>query len=177
MNDVVPLRKRMSVVRSDITSLDVDAIVNAANESLLGGGGVDGAIHMVAGPELLRECEEIGGCETGAAVITGGYKLAARHVIHTVGPIYRNGMAGEADMLASCYASSLDLAAEHELQHIAFSCISTGVYGYPRDAAALVAVQTVTQWLLENEFPDHVTFCCFHHDDEAIYQRLLSSTH
>ncbi|MCA9296238.1 MAG: O-acetyl-ADP-ribose deacetylase [Phycisphaerales bacterium] len=170
---IVPFRNRMSVVRADITSLDVDALVNAANETLLGGGGVDGAIHMVAGPELLAECRTLGGCPTGEARITGGYNLRARHVIHTVGPVYRNGRSGEDELLRSCYLSSLELAEEHGLNSVAFSCISTGVYGYPKDLAADVAVRAVIGWLREHDRPHHVTFCCFHEDDAALYTQLI----
>src|SRR4051812_2551786 len=131
---------RLTVVRGDITRLSVDAIVNAANSSLLGGGGVDGAIHEAAGPELVEECRHFGGCPTGAARITAGYRLPARHVIHTVGPVYCDGRGGEADLLRSCYRESLRLAAEAGLETVAFPCISTGVFGYPQREACEVAV-------------------------------------
>jgi len=168
-----PFRKRMFATQSDITSLDVDALVNAANESLLGGGGVDGAIHRAAGPELLEACREIGGCPTGEARRTPGFRLRAAHVIHTVGPMYRNGRSGEAELLRSCYESSLTLAASHDVETIAFPCISTGIYGYPKHDAANVAVSAVTAWLREHDLPRRVTFCCFHGDDLALYQQLL----
>jgi O-acetyl-ADP-ribose deacetylase (regulator of RNase III) len=168
---------RMNVVQGDITRLNVDAIVNAANESLQGGGGVDGAIHRAAGPGLLAECRQIGGCPTGSAVMTGGYQLTARHVIHTVGPVYRGGRRGEAALLRSCYCESLRLAAEAVLRSVAFPCISTGVYGYPKDEACDVAVDAVANWLATNGLPETVTFCCFGADDAALYRaRLLNES-
>lgn len=166
---------RMRVVQGDITRLEVDAIVNAANESLLGGGGVDGAIHRAAGPELLAECRQLDGCPTGQAKMTRGYRLAARHVIHTVGPVYHGGNRGEADLLASCYRESLRLAEEAELATVAFPCISTGVYGYPKREACEVAVTTVSEWLARHSLPETVTFCCFGADDAALYSDRLTS--
>ncbi len=170
---VHPDLSRIFVTQGDITLLDVDAIVNAANETLLGGGGVDGAIHRAAGPELLAECRTLGGCPTGHAKITGGYRLPARHVIHTVGPVYRDGSRGETALLASCYVESLKLAEEHGLQSIAFPCISTGVYGYPKREACQVAVKVVGEWLAEHELPREVTFCCFGEEDAELYRGEL----
>jgi O-acetyl-ADP-ribose deacetylase (regulator of RNase III) len=160
---------RIQIVRGDITRLKVDAIVNAANESLLGGGGVDGAIHRAAGPGLLEECRKLRGCATGAAKITGGHRLPARHVIHAVGPIYSGGASGEADLLRSCYRESLRLAQEAGLTSIAFPCISTGVHGYPKSEACDIAVATVAEWLDARERPQMVTFCCFGDDDAKLY--------
>jgi O-acetyl-ADP-ribose deacetylase (regulator of RNase III) len=167
--------KRMTVVQDDITRLNVDAIVNAANESLLGGGGVDGAIHRAAGPELLEECRRLGGCSTGLAVMTSGYRLTARHAIHTVGPVYRDGARGEPDLLQSCYRESLRLAAEAGLKSIAFPCISTGVYRFPKNEACEIAVSTVADWMAEHALPEKVTFCCFAAEDASLYRQRLDT--
>jgi O-acetyl-ADP-ribose deacetylase (regulator of RNase III) len=150
----------LEVVTGDITALAVDAIVNAANSSLLGGGGVDGAIHRAAGPELLAECRTLGGCPTGDARITRGYRLPARFVVHTVGPVWQGGGQDEDGLLASCYRRSLEVAARHGLRAIAFPAISTGVYGFPPDRAAPIAVATVRDTLPVGEF-ERVVFCCF----------------
>jgi len=169
-----PVREsRINVTDGDITRLDMDAIVNAANESLLGGGGVDGAIHRAAGPGLLEACRKHNGCPTGQARITGGYDLKARHVIHTVGPVYRDGAQGEADLLRSCYCSSLRLAEKHGFEAVAFPCISTGVYGYPKDEACAIAVTTVARWLDTHKLPQSVTFCCFGAGDAERYRHAL----
>ena len=166
---------RLQVVVGDITRLKVDAVVNAANESLLGGGGVDGAIHRAAGPGLLEECRQIGGCPTGDARITGGYNLPARHVIHTVGPRWKGGGAGEAELLAAAYASSLDLAREHGLRSVAFPAISTGAYGYPADAAAEIAVRTVAGYVRREPAAfDRVIFCCFSEESAERHRRALA---
>ena len=167
------VRERIQINQADVTRLDVDAIVNAANKSLLGGGGVDGAIHREAGPGLLDECRKLGGCETGHAKLTRGHRLQARHVIHTVGPVYAGGQSGEAELLASCYRECLRLAAEARLETIAFPCISTGIYGYPQAEACDIAVSTVVKWLAANDFPKSVNFCCFLEEDAALYRAKL----
>jgi O-acetyl-ADP-ribose deacetylase (regulator of RNase III) len=163
----------MDVVRGDITRLAVDAIVNAANRSLLGGGGVDGAIHRAAGPQLLEECGRLGGCPTGQAKMTGGYGLPARHVIHAVGPVYHDGRSGEPGLLRSCYVESLQLAKDTDLKSIAFPCISTGVYDYPKDDACAIAIAAVSEWLAAHELPERVIFCCFGADDARRYEDRL----
>ena len=169
------MKPGLSAIQADITTLDVDAIVNAANSSLLGGGGVDGAIHRAAGPELLAECRALNGCRTGEAKITRGYRLKARHIIHTVGRVWHGGDRGEADLLRSCHVNSLTLAAEHALQSIAFPCISTGVYRFPVDQAAEIAVQTVREFLRKPSTIQSVVFCCFSADDHRRYQTLVEA--
>jgi O-acetyl-ADP-ribose deacetylase (regulator of RNase III) len=159
------------VLQADITTLAVDAIVNAANESLLGGGGVDGAIHRAAGPELLAYCRGLHGCPTGQAKITPGFRLPAKWVIHTVGPVWQGGHAGEPALLAGCYRNSLALALEHAVRRIAFPSISTGVYGYPKEAAARIAVAAMREF--DSQF-DEIVACCFSAADKALYERILA---
>ena len=167
------VKNQIQVVQGDITKLDCDGIVNAANRSLLGGGGVDGAIHRAAGPELLAECRTLHGCRTGEAKITKGYRLKAKYIIHTVGPIY-SGTAEGAAQLADCYRNSLDLAKEHDVHSIAFPAISTGVYGYPLDAATQIAVDTVTDWLQSHvDYDMRVIFCCFDARTAQVYQTKM----
>jgi O-acetyl-ADP-ribose deacetylase (regulator of RNase III) len=167
------MQARIRLETGDITRLAVDAIVNAANSSLLGGGGVDGAIHRAAGPELLNECRTLNGCAPGEAKLTRGYRLSAAHVIHTVGPIWRGGNAGEAETLAACYRNSLRIAVENGFASVAFPAISTGVYGYPRDAAARIAVKSVTVHLATHAYPEAVIFVCFDASTEAVYRAAL----
>lgn len=163
-------RVSMKAIKADITTLAVDAIVNAANSSLLGGGGVDGAIHRAAGPELVQECRLLGGCKTGDAKITKGYRLPAGHVIHTVGPVWRGGDHGEPQLLASCYRRALELAVANGARSIAFPSISTGIYGYPVEQAADIAVATVRA----GQFEGDVIFCCFSEADLRVYELVLS---
>jgi len=167
-------RQRMKAVRADITTLAVDAIVNAANNTLLGGGGVDGAIHRAAGPELLAECRTLGGCATGDAKITRGYRLPAKHVIHTVGPIWHGGAHGEPELLASCYRRSLEVAAAHGCTTIAFPAISCGVYGYPIEAATDIAVRECAAFLERDARIEEVTFAVFSSEHLAVYERRLA---
>lgn len=163
---------RIHIIQGDITRLKVDAIVNAANEQLAGGGGVDGAIHRAAGPQLARACRQIGGCPTGQARITPGFELPAGYIIHTVGPVWQGGDQGEAELLASCYRQSLLLAVKHNLKHIAFPAISTGVYGYPVEAAAQVAVQAVADFLTDDPIIQRVDLVCF---DDFTYQAFQAA--
>jgi len=164
--------ERIKIITGDITRLPVDAIVNAANSKLAGGGGVDGAIHRAAGPELLQECLQLGGCPTGSAKITKGYQLPARYVIHAVGPVWHGGTQREPELLASCYRTCLELARQHGLKTIAFPAISCGVYRFPIDRAARIAVQEVINFLKENDVPEEVIFVCF---DQPIHDAISTA--
>lgn len=166
----------IELTKEDITTLAVESIVNAANNSLLGGGGVDGAIHRAAGPELLAECRKLGGCPTGEARITKGYKLPAAWVIHTVGPVWQGGTQGEPELLARCYRSCFSLVREHGLQSIAFPAISTGVYGYPKEEAARIAVREARRYLAENENPAAILFVCFNDATRMAYHNALTTS-
>ncbi len=166
---------RVEVVTGDITTLAVDAIVNAANTTLLGGGGVDGAIHRAAGPQLLEACRALGGCPTGGAKITPGFKLKAKFVIHTVGPVWRDGRANEDALLASCYRQTHQIAHQNNIQTIGFPAISTGVYRFPKERAAKIAWRSTLQWLADNDTPQRVIFCCFSDTDAAVYQAVIAS--
>jgi O-acetyl-ADP-ribose deacetylase (regulator of RNase III) len=167
----MPVTEKIKIVQGDITKEDVDAIVNAANRSLLGGGGVDGAIHRAAGLDLLEECRTLGGCETGDAKITKGYRLKARHVIHTVGPVYKGGTKGEAQTLAGCYQRSLEVASENGVKRLAFPAISCGVYGYPIEEACRIAVETVTDYCTSHPEIQEVRFVLFSGKDLAVYKQ------
>jgi len=167
------MRAKIEILKTDITTLAVDAIVNAANSSLLGGGGVDGAIHRAAGPELVQECRLLGGCKTGQAKLTKGYRLPARFVLHTVGPVWRGGENGEPELLASCYRSCFALAAEHAIRTLAFPAISCGIYGYPVEAATEIAVRETMAALGENPSIEKVIFACFNEPIFAAYQDAL----
>ena len=165
---------RIKLIKGDITKLKTDAIVNAANTSLLGGGGVDGAIHRAAGPQLLEECRTLNGCKTGDAKITGGYKLPAKYVIHTVGPVWYDGLHDEPQLLVSCYKRSLEVALENGLKSIAFPNISTGVYHFPKSKAVLIALETVNDFLKKNKQIEEVIFCTFDDENYSLYQQLIN---
>ncbi len=166
-------KKRLELIKGDITLLEVDAIVNAANSSLLGGGGVDGAIHNAAGPELLDECQALNGCETGKSKITKGYKLKAKFIIHTVGPVWYGGYRDEPETLASCYQSLLEIAKEKKLKTVAIPGISTGVYGFPKDLAALISINETRRFLNRNSYPEKIIFVAFDDASYETYRKLL----
>ena len=167
---------RIEIIEGDITSLAVDVIVNAANEALAPGGGVCGAIHKAAGPTLAEACAELGGCDTGEAKITDGFALPAKHVIHTVGPVWGGGERGEGELLANCYRNALSLAAAHGLKSIAFPAISTGIFGFPPDRAALIAVRTVRETLPDVPEVERVVFCCFGADSRDLHEAAFAAT-
>jgi O-acetyl-ADP-ribose deacetylase (regulator of RNase III) len=170
-----PVMERMRLVSGDITTLAVDAVVTSANEALCGGHGVDGAVHRAAGPGLFEECRRLGICNPGEAKITGGYRLPARYIIHTVGPVWEGGQFGEAETLRSCYRASLALVADRGLEIVAFPCIATGVYEYPRDQACAIAVESVREWLESHGLPREVVFCCYQDEDSELYRERLSA--
>ena len=165
----------VELIIGDITSLDVEAIVNAANNTLLGGGGVDGAIHHAAGPDLLSECEKLNGCETGQSKITAGYRLKAKFIIHTVGPVWHGGYRDENMLLASCYQTSLSIARDKKIKTLAYPCISTGAYGFPKDLAALIAVNETKRFLNKNGYPEKVIFVTYSDDSYETYRKILNS--
>jgi O-acetyl-ADP-ribose deacetylase len=167
------MKKRLDLIIGDITLADADAIVNAANNTLLGGGGVDGAIHRAAGPELLEECKKLNGCETGQSKLTSGYRLKAEYVIHTVGPVWHGGHMDETTLLASCYQTSLSIARRKEIRKVAFPAISTGVYGFPKELAAMIAVTETKRFLSKNRFPEKVIFVTFDDESYQAYRRIL----
>ncbi|MBM3435203.1 MAG: O-acetyl-ADP-ribose deacetylase [Bacteroidetes bacterium] len=167
------MKPEIHIEQGDITKLSADAIVNAANRSLLGGGGVDGAIHRAAGPQLLEECRMLNGCHTGDVKITKGYNLPAKYVIHAVGPVWRGGTSGEPELLRSCYLKSLHLAADHNLISIAFPNISTGIYGFPKEKAAEIAIVTVQEWSRENALPEKIFFVCFDEENFRLYREFM----
>jgi len=168
-------KSRLELIKGDITLLEVDAIVNAANNSLLGGGGVDGAIHKAAGPGLLAECAKLNGCETGQAKITGGYSLKVKHIIHTVGPVWKGGFSDEPALLASCYQKSLALAKEMKIKTLAFPGISTGIYRFPNDLAAIIAVNETKKFLNKNRYPEKVIFVTYSDDNYETYRKILAT--
>jgi len=167
------MKNRLELLKGDITTLNVDAIVNAANNSLLGGGGVDGAIHNAAGPDLLLECKKLNGCETGKSKITGGYRLKAKYIIHTVGPVWHGGYRDDTQLLASCYQTCLVLGKEKKIKTLAFPGVSTGVYGFPRDLAALIALNETKRFLNKNSYPEKVIFVTYDYNSYEIYRKLL----